>query len=55
MNYYVAQLDTEAVAGYLETNDPENVEFYRKFGFAVQHEDQVIGTPNWYMWRPRPR
>ncbi len=54
MNYYIDHLETEAAAGYLETNDPENVEFYRKFGFVVRHEEEVIGTPNWYMWRPRP-
>jgi len=54
MNYYIDSLATEASAGYLETNKPENVEFYRKFGFIVRHEEEVIGTPNWYMWRPRP-
>jgi GNAT superfamily N-acetyltransferase len=54
MNYYIKHLESEGAAGYLETNKPENVEFYRKFGFVVRHEEEVIGTPNWYMWRPRP-
>ena len=54
MNYYIDRLETEAIAGYLETNKPENVEFYRKFGFVVRQEEDVIGTSNWYMWRPRP-
>jgi GNAT superfamily N-acetyltransferase len=53
MNCYIDHLEREAAAGYLETNKPENVEFYRKFGFVVRHEEKVIGTPNWFMWRPR--
>jgi hypothetical protein len=54
MNYYIDHLETQAAAGYLETNKPENVEFYRKFGFGVRYQEEVIGTLNWYMWRPRP-
>ncbi len=54
MDYYINHLETDAIAGYLETNKPENVAFYRKFGFVIQHEEDVIGTPNWFMWRPSP-
>ena len=43
----------QAAAGYLETDERENVEFYRGFGFVVQREEEVIGTPVWYMWRAR--
>ena len=53
MEHYVAYLQRERSAGYLETDKPENVEFYKKFGFVVQHEEELIGTPTWYMWRPR--
>jgi len=27
------------------------VEFYKKFGFVVQREEELIGMPTWYMWR----
>jgi hypothetical protein len=54
MNRYVAHLVQEQSAGYLETDRPENVGFYQKFGFVVQHQEQLIGTPTWYMWRRPP-
>ncbi|HEV8343497.1 MAG TPA: GNAT family N-acetyltransferase [Candidatus Binatia bacterium] len=53
MNRYIEYLKQERTAGYLETDRPENVEFYKKFGFVVQREQELIGTPTWYMWRPR--
>jgi GNAT superfamily N-acetyltransferase len=52
MRHYLEHLDRENAAGYLETDRRENVEFYGKFGFAVRHEEIIIGTPTWYMWRP---
>ena len=39
---------------YLETDKPENVSFYQRFGFEVTEEAQVLGIPNWFMLR-RPR
>jgi hypothetical protein len=39
-------------AGYFETDQSRNVEFDKKFGFVVRHEETVIGTPTWQMWRP---
>jgi GNAT superfamily N-acetyltransferase len=51
MNRYIEQLEEERSAGYLETDRLENVGFYEKFGFVVQHEEVVIGTPTWYMSR----
>jgi GNAT superfamily N-acetyltransferase len=51
MNQYIEYLKQEQSAGYLETDRRENVDFYQKFGFVVQHEEQLIGTPTWYMWR----
>jgi GNAT superfamily N-acetyltransferase len=52
MARYIEHLDQEKTAGYLETDLPENVEFYKKFGFIVKHEEEIIGTPTWTMWRP---
>jgi GNAT superfamily N-acetyltransferase len=52
MERYVEHLRQEKVAGYLETDRSENVEFYKKFGFAVENDEELIGTPTWYMWRP---
>ena len=52
MRHYVAYLAHENAAGYLETDRRENVEFYQKFGFTVQREEELLGTPIWYMWRP---
>jgi GNAT superfamily N-acetyltransferase len=53
MNHYLDHLKQENIAGYLETDRPENVEFYKRFGFVVQREEELIGTATWYMWRPR--
>lgn len=53
MQRYVEHLARENAAGYLETDRWENVAFYQKFGFTVQREEELIGTPIWYMWRPR--
>ena len=52
MQCYIEQLAQENAAGYLETDRWENVEFYQKFGFVVRREEELIGTPIWYMWRP---
>ena len=52
MNRYIEHIKRQRSAGYLETDRPKNVEFYKKFGFIVRHEEQLIGAPTWYMWRP---
>jgi predicted N-acetyltransferase YhbS len=51
MQQYIEHLEQEKTAGYLETDRAENVEFYKKFGFVIRHEETVISTPTWYMWR----
>jgi GNAT superfamily N-acetyltransferase len=53
MRRFVEHSDRENIAGYLETDRAENVEFYKKFGFVVCHEEMLINTPTWYMWRPQ--
>ena len=52
MRHYIEHLDYEKTSGYLETDRPENVEFYKKFGFIVQGHEELIGVRAWYMWRP---
>ncbi|HWO41805.1 MAG TPA: GNAT family N-acetyltransferase [Candidatus Eisenbacteria bacterium] len=55
MRRYIDHLEHERAAAYLETDRLENVEFYEKYGFAVQRHERVIGAPVWYMWRPADR
>jgi GNAT superfamily N-acetyltransferase len=51
MQRYLDHLRQDNLAGYLETDKPENVKFYEKFRFEVTREEPVIGVPTWYMWR----
>jgi ribosomal protein S18 acetylase RimI-like enzyme len=51
MALYCDDLDRSQTAGYLETDRPENVAFYRRFGFEVSCERLVLGTPNFFMRR----
>jgi len=48
---YVGGLDVRAETGYLETDKPENVRLYRRFGFDVVAQADVLGVPNWFMLR----
>jgi ribosomal protein S18 acetylase RimI-like enzyme len=52
MRVFCAQMDAAGEDAYLETDKPENVRFYERFGFEVVGEEGVIGVPNWYMARP---
>src|ERR1043166_129556 len=51
MNHYIDHLRQEKAARALETDRPENVEFYKKFGFVLRREEELIDTATWYMWR----
>ena len=51
MQRYCGELDRGAQAGYLETDRPENVTFYRRFGFEVTAEIPVLGVRNFLMRR----
>ena len=44
---FIAQL----MSGFLETDKAENVAFYRRFGFEVVREVEVIGTTTFFMAR----
>lgn len=55
MQEHCRRLDADSAVGYLETDKPENVRFYERFGFQVVGEEPVLGVPNWFMRRePRP-
>jgi ribosomal protein S18 acetylase RimI-like enzyme len=51
MEHYCEALDRTGDSGYLETDRPENVNFYRRFGFEVTDEVRVLGIANYLMWR----
>jgi hypothetical protein len=44
--------DRDASPAYLETDRPENVPFYERRGFRVEHVVEVLGAPIWRMLRP---
>lgn len=51
MGRFCAWMDNAGDAAYLETDKPENVAFYQKFGFAVVGEVAVLETATWLMRR----
>jgi ribosomal protein S18 acetylase RimI-like enzyme len=51
MDKYCAELDLSGVAGYLETDRPENVEFYGRYGFVVTETAPVLGVETYFMRR----
>jgi GNAT superfamily N-acetyltransferase len=52
MERYCGAIDLTGETGYLETDRPENVRFYERYGFSVTHEISVLGVPNFLMRRP---
>ena len=52
MQRYCEWLDREEQVGYLETDRPEKVPFYERFGFEVTAEIVVLQVPNFLMTRP---
>lgn len=51
MEFYCSKVDETAMAAYHETDRPENVDFYKKFGFEVVGEESILDFPNWYLLR----
>lgn len=49
-----ARLDNHEGCGYLETDKPENVRLYRRYGFETYAEEDVLGVRNWFMLRRWP-
>jgi ribosomal protein S18 acetylase RimI-like enzyme len=54
MQVFCAQMDAACEDAYLETDKPENVRFYERFGFEVVGEAKVLGVTNYFMLR-RPK
>jgi predicted N-acetyltransferase YhbS len=50
-----ATMDDSGEVAFLETDKPESVRFYARFGFEVTAKADVLGTPNWWMRRPASR
>jgi ribosomal protein S18 acetylase RimI-like enzyme len=48
---YTRRLDAAGEDAYLETDKPENMALYTRFGFEVVEEAEVLGAQNWFMWR----
>jgi len=55
MACYCEEMDRDRKAGYLETDRPENVRFYERFGFETVREVPVLGVPNDFMQREARR
>ena len=51
MQVFCAQMDAACEDAYLETDKPENVRFYERFGFQVVGEQEVLGVTNYFMLR----
>ena len=52
LEHFGQHLDGLGEGAYLETDKPENVRLYERFGFSVTAEAPVLGVDNWFMWRP---
>ncbi len=55
LEHFCSHVDQAGQAAYLETDRPENVPLYERFGFKVTEEAPVLGVRNWFMWRPPRR
>jgi GNAT superfamily N-acetyltransferase len=51
LSLYCDELDLAGKEGYLETDKPENVRLYERFGFEVKDRAELLGVRNWFMWR----
>jgi ribosomal protein S18 acetylase RimI-like enzyme len=49
MDRYCQHLEETRAAGYLETDRPGNVAFYKKFGFEVTGTATIHGVENYFM------
>ena len=51
LDAFCATVDDAGGAAYLETDKPENVRFYERFGFETTDEAEIVGARNWFMSR----
>lgn len=52
MEFYCNIIDGKGMQAYHETDKPENVLFYQRFGFNVIGEEIINDIKNWYLLRP---
>ena len=52
LRHWLARVDRDPSAVYLETDRPEYVGFYERAGFEVLGETEVVGVPIWRLLRP---
>ncbi len=51
MERYCKVVDERKLPAFLETDTLNNVSFYRKFGFNLVDEIDILGVMNFFMWR----
>ena len=51
MQVFCAQMYAACEDAYLETDKPENVRFYERFGYRVVGQQEVLGVTNYFMLR----
>ena len=44
-------IDQKLGAAYLEADRSENLPLYERFGFSTIAQADILGAPNWFMWR----
>jgi GNAT superfamily N-acetyltransferase len=48
---FCGRMDRIGEIAFLETDKPESVRFYARCGFEITAQEEVLGTPNWWMRR----
>lgn len=49
---HTRRLDAIGAVGYLETDRPEAVRFYQRFGYVIVGRQRVLDVPCWFLRRP---
>ena len=49
---FCREVDACGSPAFLETDRESSVRLYEKFGFRLTVEEEVVGVPNYFMWRP---
>jgi GNAT superfamily N-acetyltransferase len=52
LRVFCDRVDSLQSLSYLETDKPDNVRFYQRFGFSLSAQDSVLGVQSWFMARP---
>ncbi len=52
LQWFCDHVDSQGEAAFLETDKPENVRLYERFGFTIVGEASVLGATTWFMLRP---